>query len=73
MPLHYKTIALISSVAFILFSGPDLNYAFAQTAAAPAPAAAPAATPATPAAEAPVLMTADELQILVARIALHGD
>ncbi len=73
MPLHYKTIALISSVAFILFSGPDLNYAFAQTAAAPAPASAPAATPATPTAEAPVLMTADELQILVARIALYPD
>jgi hypothetical protein len=73
MSLNRKMIALVSSVALILFSGPDLRYSFAQTAATPAPAPAPAAAPAAPTAEALAPMTADELQILVARIALYPD
>lgn len=70
MSLHRKTIALVASAALALLGGPEMHYACAQTATAPA-ATAPAAT--TPAPEAPKLLTAPDLQILVARIALYPD
>ena len=65
MSFHKNTIALMTSAALMLLSGPWLHNASAQTQPAPATA--------TAAAEAPALLTADELETLVARIALYPD
>lgn len=64
MSFHRNTIALIISAALMLLSQPWLHGASAQSQPAPATAAT---------ADAPTLLTADELETLVARIALYPD
>jgi hypothetical protein len=66
MSLHQRTITIVASVALLLISGSGVPARAQTPAAAPAPAAA--AAPA-----APALLSADDLAILVARIALYPD
>ncbi|PSH61562.1 DUF3300 domain-containing protein [Phyllobacterium sophorae] len=65
MSFHNNAIALIISAALMLLSEPWLHGASAQTQSAPEAAAT--------ATDAPTLLTADELETLVARIALYPD
>ena len=65
MSFHNNTIALMTSAALMLLSGPWLPGASAQI--------PPAPETAVTAADAPTLLTADELETLVARIALYPD
>ena len=67
MSLHQKTIAVVASAALMLCPGRACRLG-AQTQPAPAATAAAAAE-----APAPALLTAAELQTLIARIALYPD
>lgn len=64
MLLHANKVALVILAGFVLSAGPWMGSASAQS---------PNTTAATPAAEEQTLLTEDELETLVARIALYPD
>ena len=65
MSLHQRTIAIVASVALLLISGSGMPVRAQTQTATPAPAATAPAEP--------KLLSADDLGILVARIALYPD